>query len=455
LPGATEVRLNMPQLIDKIAGDIELSINNEQYGEVVLASQFSEQGSDQFKLDRLKIESRNTRLTGALVIDWPSATLSGKMIGADFPLAPWSSLADRALSGTASVSFDLSNKGKGQGLEINLGGSQLGIDLDDQQSLRVENLKAGAKFDDLFGAPSGGMRLLATNTKISDAELTSLLFEAKMNTAEHLSGRLVTQGEFYKPFELELDADYSAREQGYQLDISGLTALVSGHTVALSKPLQLIQQNGRTTLSKSTLLVADGSLSASAEVDEKHIRALLEVDNISIAELDGLVPTSGVSGSVSGHVLISGSPVAPVGELEMMVENLQSAHPDLNAAAPVMGRVHGEWLRGKLLLDAKLSGASQNSFDAIASVPLQLDPDTLALNVPPDQAIEGRLNWSGDLEPVWNLLSQQEDRFRGAGEIALVLDGRVDNPQIGGFFKVTGGRYENVQSATTLVDVNL
>jgi len=455
LPGAIEARLNMPQLINKIAGDIELSIDLDQYGEVVLASQFSEQGSDQLKLGHLEIESRNTRLAGDLVLDWPSATLSGKMIGADFALAPWSSLAEHALSGTASVSFDLSNMDKGQGLEINLASSQLGIVLDDQQSLLVDNLQAGAKFDDLFGTLTGGMRLLATNTRISDAELSSVLFEAKMNSPERLSGRLVTRGEFYKPFELALDADYSAREQGYQLDISGLTAMVSGQTVALSKPLQLIQQNGSMTLSQSTLLVADGSLSASAEIDEKHIRALLEVDNISIAALDNLVPTSGVSGSVSGHMLISGSPVAPVGELDMMFDNLQSAHPNLNTTAPVEGRVHGEWLEGRLLLNATLSGATQNSFDAVASVPLLLEPDGFVLNVPPDQAIEGKLNWSGDLEPVWNLLSQQEDRFSGAGEIALVLDGRVENPQIGGFFQVTGGRYENVQSATTLVDVNL
>ncbi|MCZ6488671.1 MAG: translocation/assembly module TamB, partial [Gammaproteobacteria bacterium] len=75
--------------------------------------------------------------------------------------------------------------------------------------------------------------------------------------------------------------------------------------------------------------------------------------------------------------------------------------------------------------------------------------------MPENEAIDGEVNWSGELGPVWDLFSPFEDRFTGPGEIALALAGNLGNPSISGYFQVLGGRYDNLQSATTLVDVNL
>ena len=455
LPGAAEGRVSIPQLTDTINGDIELSIANQRFGTFNLASKFSTNASDSLRLDGLKLESRNTKLAGAMTFDLSKATVVGKITGKRLALAPWSDLAGLALSGNASLSLDLSSSGKNQQLDLAVNTRGLGIELDPQQSLQVDSIKASARIEDLFGTPRGGMRLLATDARISDTQLASVVFETRMIDLDHLQGRLQVQGDFHGPFELETSADYSARNRGFVLTVSEADASVSGQTFKLSKSALLEHDNGTTVLSELSLLVADGSLTINGAVDTDHIKASLEAKGISIAALRSVIPTENLTGVLSGNVRVSGSRVAPTGELNLNVVDVLSAHSQLSGAAPVLGDLHGEWRDGRLQLSAKFSGVTETSLDLLASAPLRIDPETLMPTMPMNEAIDGKLSWSGDLGPVWNLLSPNEDRFTGPGEIALALEGSIDNPQIGGYFQVSGGRYENLQYATSLVDVDL
>ena len=70
-------------------------------------------------------------------------------------------------------------------------------------------------------------------------------------------------------------------------------------------------------------------------------------------------------------------------------------------AASIFGTIRADWQEHRLQLNAQLAGVSENSFNAHVNVPLQLEPESLALSMPPDQTIDGRLSWSGDIEPVW------------------------------------------------------
>jgi len=455
MPGPAKARVSIPQFTDTIIGDIELSIANQRFGRFNLASKFSTNASDSLRLDELMLESRNTKLAGAIAIDLSKATVTGKMTGKRLALAPWSDLAGQALSGNADLTLDLSSSGKTQRLDLAVNTRGLAIELDPQQSLQVDSIKASASIEDLFGTPRGGMRLLATDVRISDTQLASVVFETRMIDPDHLQGRLQVQGDFNGPFELEAIADYSARNRGFVLTVSEADASVSGQTFKLSKPALLEHDNGTTVLSELSLLVADGSLTINGTVDPNHIKARLEAEGISIAALHSVIPTENLTGVLSGNVRVSGSRFAPAGELNLKLVDVRSAHSKLSGATPVSGDMRGEWRDGRLQLSAKFAGVTETSLDLLANVPLRLDPETLMPTMPVNEAIDGKLSWSGDLGPVWNLLSPNEDRFSGPGEIALALEGSIDNPRIGGYFQVSGGRYENLEYATSLVDVDL
>ncbi len=403
--GATEARLNIGQFTTLMTGDVELAIVNKRFGPFRLESKFVTSSKDSLRLDDLTVESRNTRLVGALSIDLSNAMVTGKMTAEEFDLAAWSDLAGRALSGIASVSLDMSHSDKIQRFELGLIASGLNVELEEQQSLQLDSLNASARIKDLFGTPRGGIRLLVSDARYADARFTRVALEARLDTKQLLQGRLQAQGEWHGPFELEMSADYRARDGGFVLTVSDVNASISGQTVKMTQPLQLEHDNGTTSLSKSTLLVAGGSLTADGEIRDDRLKARLQVEGISIAALHTVIPTANLTGTLAGHAQVSGSRVEPIGELDLRIIDVRSTHSKLDGATPVSGQLRGEWRDQRLQLSASFSGATESSVELLTSVPLRLEPETLALTMPADQAIDGKLNWSGDLGPVWTCLA--------------------------------------------------
>ena len=185
--------------------------------------------------------------------------------------------------------------------------------------------------------------------------------------------------------------------------------------------------------------VAGGALTVRGEIGTKRIGARLVLERISLSDLAAVVPMADLTGTLSGHARLSGSRSAPVAEMELRLTDMRSAHTTLAAAPPASGRLLGDWRDGRLQFTASLTEVADTRIDARASLPLQLDPVTLALAMPTDGAIDGGVNWSGELGPIWDLLSAYEDRFTGPGDLALTLAGTVSSPQVKRAFPGSGG----------------
>ncbi len=455
--GAIKGRVKLPQTSGKLAGDVELTIDNPDYGLLKLETLFSLLDEHQLRLDELKAESRGARLLGSASINLVNATVSANMAGDEISLAPWSALAGRPMAGRAGVSVGISNDGKKHSLELAVAGRELDLRLDPKQSLQTKKLNTIIKIDDLLGKPTGAMRLLMTQCSVSDAQLDEVVFEARMNKPDLIQSRLKVQGEIQGPFELEAEADYAIKANGFLLDVSRLAGTMFDLPVTLAGPLQLEQRGDKIRLGKSTFQLAGGQVSANAEIGANEIALKLNAREISIEKIDKLVSKSELSGVVSGDLQISGSRKAPRGDLLLQIVDLHSlpSKANIGSSVSISGELTGKWRDEKLQLNAIFSEVAENKLLADATLPLRLDEKTLLVSLPPDEKIKGRIDWSGELEPLWNLFSQSEDRFSGEGEISLVVEGDMTNPRVSGYFQVTGGHYENLQTTTRLVGVNL
>jgi translocation and assembly module TamB len=455
LVGDTQARLNITQITKDVSGAVDVSIKNDRTGPVTLASRSFTVAGDKLSLDELTVQSRESKLQGALAINLANATAKGKLAGQALRLEPWSKLAGRPLSGRASVTLDLSPSGKKQRLELTVNASGLKVELEAERSLVVDTLEVSARVEDAFGMPKGGMRVLATDARTPNSRLTSVALEVKMEDTRRFSGRLQTRGDLGAPFELEVMADYNADDQGFVVTALEADASFAGKAIKLLKPARLEHTEGTTKLSKSTFNVADGRVTVDGQVDVVDLRARLEFSQINLAVLENIVPLADVTGTLSGHASVSGSRSAPTGELDIMTADVRSAHSTLAIAPPISGRLRGDWRDGRLQLNANFSEIADTRLEARAGVPLRLEPESLALSMPSDEDIDGALRWSGELGSLWDLLSPYEDRLTGPGDLALELAGTMDKPKVSGFFRVTGGHYENIQSGTTLKEVEL
>jgi translocation and assembly module TamB len=453
--GPTRARVDVAQFTNGVSGEIDLSIDNHRTGAITLISQFARDAEDTLRFTGLTLESRDGKLEGAMAIDLSSATLTGELAGKGLSLAPWSELAGFALSGRASLALGMSSSGEAQQLDLTIKASDVRTVVTAQGSLDIDRVNVSARIEDVFGIPSGEMRVLATDAKTPSARFDSAVLEVKMQDPRHASGRLLSRGELHEPFELEVIAEYSAGDQGSAVIVSKLDGSLAGQAITLLKPARLERVGESILLSKSTLSVAGGRLSAGGQIGVERMDATLEVQQISLAALGAMVPMADVTGTLSGRAHVSGTRRAPLGILDLKVADVRSAESTLSVSPSLAGSLRGDWRGGRLALNATLTGVAETSIDARVSVPLRLDPVSLALAMPADEAIDGGLRWSGELGPVWDLLSPFEDRFTGPGDIALALAGTVGSPTASGHFQVARGRYENVQSGTTLTDIEL
>jgi translocation and assembly module TamB len=453
--GATRARVDIAQFTNGVSGEVDLSIDNNRAGAVTLSSRFTGDADDTLRFDGLTLESRDGKLAGAMAIDLSSVTLTGELAGTALSLAPWSELAGYPLAGRASLVLDMRSGGDAQQLDVTMKASDVTIALAAQRSVDIDRIDVSAHIEDVFGTPRGEMRALATGAKTPVSRFDSVVVEVELQDPHRASGRLQGRGELRGPFEFEVIADYRARDQISVLTVSKLDASIAGQGITLSKPARLERHGGSTVLSRSALSVAGGRLIAGGRIGIDSLDGKLELEQISLAALDELLSIADVTGTLSGHLQVSGTRSAPTGELDLKVAHVRSAHSILAVAPPATGRLRGDWRDGRLTLDATLAEIAGTSIDARASMPLRLDPRSLALTMPAHQAIDGGLRWSGELGPVWDLLSPFEDRFTGPGDMALALAGTVDSPTVSGHFQVAGGHYENVQSGTTLTNIAL
>lgn len=455
LLGAVEARVTVAQLSNELSGHFDLAIDHPRLGKVGVASRFSGVTDDTFYFHELVVESQDTKLTGAMAVNLSNATVTGKMAGQALSLASWSDLAGHTLSGSASVVLDMRASGANQQIDVALDVDGLNATLGPEQILTVDTLTASARVEDLFGAPTGGLRLVAGDSKFSEFQLENVVFEARADGPRHASGSLQARGDLSGPFDLQVLGDYQAVQAGFVVTVSELGASLSGQSVKLTKPTRFEHDGETAALSETILSVAGGTLTVSGEIGSERIGARLALERISLSDLDAVITMADVTGTLSGHFSLSGSRRAPVAEMELRSADMRSAHTTLAAAPPASARLRGDWRDGRLQLTASLTEIADTRIDARASLPLQLDPVTLALAMPADGTVDGNVKWSGELGPVWDLLSPNEDRFTGPGDLALTLAGTVANPQVSGHFQVAGGRYENVLTGTTLSDVEL
>ena len=115
----------------------------------------------------------------------------------------------------------------------------------------------------------------------------------------------------------------------------------------------------------------------------------------------------------------------------------------------------GNWNGRDIDLNGRVTGAKGDALSLAGSAPLALDPQTLAVAVPPQGRLAMRVSGGGDIANLADLLPLGEDRVTGRFALDGAVSGTVAAPAASGRLTVTGGRYENFATGAVLNDMRL
>ncbi len=332
-------------------------------------------------------------------------------------------------------------------------------------TLRAEGLAAGeariasAALDATVREASGGDPALDARLRLGAADLGPAALSATTLSAQGrlsaLAIDLAAEGELAsgEPLALAAAARADLAGAGPQATVSRFSLDAGESALALRAPLRIVSANGTTRFEGIDLSLPGGGLTGAAALHPNGLSGdirLAAPDLATLAALAGAPVTSGaldLSAQFDTRAGTAGATAriaAPGLRFEDALADVGAL--DLEAAL--------DWDGREARLDASLTGPFDQPFRVSAATPLR--PTGGPLPAPPAGGrLSGAVDWEGRIGELWALVPAPGHVLDGAARIALVLSGTLDAPEVGGDIALSDGRYENLDTGTILVDLDI
>lgn len=325
--------------------------------------------------------------------------------------------------------------------------------LHDRNGERVllRELRQHLRIDDIFGQGKLEQRLDVRQLHVAGLRLEQVLVGLNGELATPLEAELACAG--------DIRAKVRLRWQGDRLDVPVCDLLLKqGVGLRLQTGTSLVlDRDGLSLRGLDARIAPAGRIRAAASLRPAGMDVRLALDSMDLAPWRAVVPGL-PSAALAFQSRLHGSPAAPAGTFRLDVRRLeipQSSLPPLDLA--LTGTLGGS--NGKGRLDARLElppptrqalGATQAGLEV--RLPLHFSANGLPL---PDMAapLSGRLDWQGELAPLWRLVPVADRRVTGRLDMHLALAGSLAVPTARGRLEVAGGRYEDLALGILLTDI--
>jgi translocation and assembly module TamB len=416
-------------------------------GTLALAAETN--GSSELSIPRLRLAAANGNLNGELQIGLDSGLVRGSIKGRIPDLARWSHLAGIPIGGDVAFAAGFSAQA-GQTVDLTMTGTGLAVG-GGASAVTVGHLDLAARLADLYRAASGSGRLSLSVVGFHGGRFAA----ARLRFDSLRPGRFAFAGDAAgRPLTVALAGDAGIEPGGAGLRLTRLAGSLGGDKFMLEQPLILARRGYDFVLSGLSLAFGPGRLTGSASLRGQSVALNFTAAQLPLAPGARLLGHPGVQGALSLSATVGGSLVAPRGHLAAQIHGFGLAAP-VGVTPPRLGlALTGDWNGRSLALDGRVTGLTGDQIAFGGTVPLLLRTRPFGLSVPPDGRLALRLQGSGEIGHLADLLPIGEDRLSGKFAADLALDGTVASPNASGRVTLAKGRYENFASGATLTKLN-
>ena len=319
------------------------------------------------------------------------------------------------------------------------------------ERLLLRELHQHLRIDDIFGQGKLEQRLDVRQLHAAGLRLERVLVGLKGELATPLEAELACAG--------DIRAKLRLRWQGDRLDIPVCDLhLKQGVGLRLQAGTALVlDKDGLSLRGLDARIAPAGRVRATASLKPAAMDVRLTLDSMDLAPWRAVVPGL-PSAALAFQSRLHGSPAAPAGTFRLDVRRLevpQSSLPPLDLA--LTGKLGGSNGKGRLDTRLELPSSTRQALGAEQAglevrLPLHFSANGLPL---PDMTapLSGRLDWQGDLAPLWRLVPVADRRVTGRLDMHLALAGSLAVPTAKGRLEVAGGRYEDLALGILLTDI--
>lgn len=197
------------------------------------------------------------------------------------------------------------------------------------------------------------------------------------------------------------------------------------------------------------LTVGGGRLDGRASLRGEALSA-----DLTLAGVDLKALSTDLRGSLDGQAHLQGRKGALTGRAEARIAELRSR--DMARQAAVDAQVTAALQGDRLQVEARARGrASPSQAEVTLNLPTISSASPLRLAVARDRPISGRFSVSGEVQPVWELLSPDQRTLSGQARTQGALSGTLADPQLEGDLTLRDGRFEDAGLGLVLKAVEI
>ncbi|MGE5777692.1 MAG: translocation/assembly module TamB domain-containing protein, partial [Hyphomicrobiales bacterium] len=426
-------------------------------GPVTARSSFGMEGPDQLRID-------------SFVLTYAEAlTATARMF------VPFNG---RPIVGNAALrSDDLSPVGRALGQQL---GGRLNLDVVLDGARGTQHVAANLRGNDIrygpHAAPTAGVDALTANFEVIDA-MADRRLQAMISASDVLAagGHLetvtvratgaknayqvnaATKGDLQGLTQLNADADISPAETTV-VTLRRLEAILKGEPLRLVRPARMVVGGNRLQLDELALTYAQAQASLAATKTPQQVEGRLALRDFDLALIEKFQPGTRISGMLSADAGLSGTPSAPLANLDARVVgvSLAGSRQRVPARTPALKATLAARV-GAGRAEANLTGEGLGEVPLRASlsapVRFAVEPFTFALEE--SGPIEGAVAWQGDIDPLFQMLPIDAFLLSGYANVDLAIAGTIQNPAVEGEISLTRGSLDVFATGTVLRPLDL
>ncbi|EHJ47832.1 protein of unknown function DUF490 [Solidesulfovibrio carbinoliphilus subsp. oakridgensis] len=401
---------------------------------------------DRLTVSDLKLAAPDAAFSGNAVLDTRTGRVSGKLSGNAANLAGLGRFVGQTLAGSLRLTATAEAKPAGQSLALDLSGANLRL-----PGVAAASLTVGASLDDVTGNPRGKATVAGKGVDAGGLSLATLSVAATGDgklMAATVEAKGTIPGD--KPLELATRATLAPAGQGRKLTLTALAGSLDARKFALTAPAVLTFGDGTTRLDGLALAYDKAVLTAQAAISPKQATAKATVDRFPLPLLSSFGLT-GVDGTASATVTLSGSPARPELAADLRCEGVKMAAENTRGAPPLSVRATAGLSGGKATVKAVVApNGKKEAVTLEAALPVRFAVEPFVFDLPQGGSLTGRLLADTDLSDLAPLLAQANTRATGRLTADLALGGSLAAPTVSGAMALAASRFENADSGLVL-----
>lgn len=448
-------------------GQIDLTVDNLQASpsgtlavhakvdglEAATSTQFALKPDDRLALKNIKVAGLGTEIIGDLLVNLKSLSAVGTLNGRILDYAAINNLAEQEISGNTTFKVDLS--------------------ADNEQTVKFLttvddfNLKGESPVAIKYVALSGKVTHALKEPVIeSQLQISGVTHQAA--TVEKMV--LTVEGSVNKvDFKLTADAAPTEGPNGnvkasgrlnlegpaQELQLTTMAGNVGQFPFQMTEPALLKVAGQNIELNKLALNIKDGSVSSSFKKNASGIFGDFTVEHFPLDMVNQLVPGFGVKGNFHGKAVLDGNFENPKGQLKFSVADLTVDQASTKGLPPATVNLQGDWKAGQSKINIVLNQPSVGELKVNGEIPLRMAKDPIGFIVPDKASIKANAEGQVGLDILNDILVASGSQVGGKVDLAVKVDGTVDDPQVAGTVKYQDGSYENLKLGTSLTAIEV